>query len=126
MILYALIYFLNGISLAFFITAGMRMFFYARRTGSRPHLLFAICLGWMALIQVKEFFCNFIPFYNYEVLGPAFTFPDLFTLPLLSLFFFELVMPGRINLRYALRLLAPFALLGGTYLVGLRFFDRTI
>ena len=56
MILYALIYFLNGISLAFFITAGMRMFFYARRTGSRPHLLFAICLGWMALIQVKEFF----------------------------------------------------------------------
>ena len=126
MILYALIYFLNGISLAFFITAGMRMFFYARRTGSRPHLLFAICLGWMALIQVKEFFCNFIPFYNYEVLGPAFTFPDLFTLPLLSLFFFELVMPGRINLRYALRLLAPFALLGGTYLVGLLFFDRTI
>lgn len=128
MILYALIYFLNGISLAFFITAGMRMFFYARRTGSRPHLLFAICLGWMALIQVKEFFCNFIPFYNYnyEVLGPAFTFPDLFTLPLLSLFFFELVMPGRINLRYALRLLAPFALLGGTYLVGLFFFDRTI
>ena len=84
MILYALIYFLNGISLAFFITAGMRMFFYARRTGSRPHLLFAICLGWMALIQVKEFFCNFIPFYNYEVLGPAFTFPDLLTLPLLS------------------------------------------
>lgn len=126
MILYALIYFLNGISLAFFITAGMRMFFYARRTGSRPHLLFAICLGWMALIQVKEFFCNFIPFYNYEVLGPAFTFPDLFTLPLLSLFFFELVMPGRINLRYALRLLAPFALLGGTYLVGLLFFDRTV
>lgn len=126
MILYALIYFLNGISLAFFITAGMRMFFYARRTGSRPYLLFAICLGWMALIQVKEFFCNFIPFYNYEVLGPAFTFPDLFTLPLLSLFFFELVMPGRINLRYALRLLAPFALLGGTYLVGLLFFDRTI
>ena len=126
MILYALIYFLNGISLAFFITAGMRMFFYARRTGSRPHLLFAICLGWMALIQVKEFFCNFIPFYNYEVLGPAFTFPDLFTLPLLSLFFFELVMPGRINLRYALRLLAPFALLGSTYLVGLFFFDRTI
>lgn len=119
MILYALIYFLNGISLAFFITAGMRMFFYARRTGSRPHLLFAICLGWMALIQVKEFFCNFIPLYNYEVLGPAFTFPDLFTLPLLSLFFFELVMPGRITLRYAARLLAPFLLFGAIYVVGL-------
>lgn len=25
--------------------------------------------------------------YNYEILGPGFTFPDLFTLALLSLFF---------------------------------------
>lgn len=123
---YALTYFLNGASLMFFLAGCIRVAGYARRTNSKPHLLFAICMGWMALIQVKEFFCNFIPFYNYEVLGPAFTFPDLFTVPLLSLFFFELVMPGRIDLRYALRLLAPFLLLGGIYALTLCFQPRTV
>lgn len=49
----------------------------------------------MALIELKEFFLSHDAAYNYEILGPGFTFPDLFTLALLSLFFFELVMPGR-------------------------------
>lgn len=41
----------------------------------------------MALIELKEFFLSHDAAYNYEILGPGFTFPDLFTLALLSLFF---------------------------------------
>lgn len=62
-----------------------------------PIRLFAICLAWMVVIEAKEFFLSYDPAYQYEVLAPGYTFPDLFTLPLLSLFFFELVMPGRIT-----------------------------
>lgn len=126
MTLDALSYFFNGMSLAFFVIAAIHAALCARRSGSRPHYLFAVCLAWMALIEIKELFISFSPTYQYEVLGPGFTFPDLFTLPLLSLFFFELVMPGRITVRYAARLLAPFVLLAGAYCAGLAFQPREV
>ncbi len=100
-----LTYFLNGASLSFFAMGAFHMAIYARQSKSRPHYLFTICLIWMALIELKEFFLSHDAAYNYEILGPGFTFPDLFTLALLSLFFFELVMPGRITARYSLKLL---------------------
>uniref|UniRef100_UPI003FD8E4A6 hypothetical protein n=1 Tax=Alistipes putredinis TaxID=28117 RepID=UPI003FD8E4A6 len=56
------------------------MAIYARQSKSRPHYLFTICLIWMALIELKEFFLSHDAAYNYEILGPGFTFPDLFTL----------------------------------------------
>ncbi|WP_416990126.1 helix-turn-helix domain-containing protein [Alistipes putredinis] len=102
------------------------MAIYARQSKSRPHYLFTICLIWMALIELKEFFLSHDAAYNYEILGPGFTFPDLFTLALLSLFFFELVMPGRITARYGLKLLWPFILLGGAYWIGTAFEPRMI
>lgn len=110
-----LTYFLNGASLSFFAMGAFHMAIYARQSKSRPHYLFTICLIWMALIELKEFFLSHDAAYNYEILGPGFTFPDLFTLALLSLFFFELVMPGRITARYSLKLLSPFVLLGGAF-----------
>lgn len=90
-----LTYFLNGASLSFFAMGAFHMAIYARQ-GNQPHYLFTICLIWMALIELKSF-PEPRAAYNYEILGPGFTFPDLFTLALLSLFFFELVMPGRIG-----------------------------
>lgn len=119
-------YLLNGVSLAFFVMGAFHMAVYARQSKSRPHYLFTICLIWMALIELKEFFLSHDAAYNYEILGPGFTFPDLFTLPLLSLFFFELVMPGRITARYGLKLLWPFILLGGAYWIGTAFEPRMI
>lgn len=119
-------YLLNGVSLAFFAMGAFHMAVYARQSKSRPHYLFTICLIWMALIELKEFFLSHDAAYNYEILGPGFTFPDLFTLPLLSLFFFELVMPGRITARYGLKLLWPFILLGGAYWIGTAFEPRMI
>ena len=121
-----LTYFLNGASLSFFAMGAFHMAIYARQSKSRPHYLFTICLIWMALIELKEFFLSHDAAYNYEILGPGFTFPDLFTLPLLSLFFFELVMPGRITARYGLKLLWPFILLGGAYWIGTAFEPRMI
>lgn len=121
-----LTYFLNGASLSFFAMGAFHMAVYARQSKSRPHYLFTICLIWMALIELKEFFLSHDAAYNYEILGPGFTFPDLFTLPLLSLFFFELVMPGRITARYGLKLLWPFILLGGAYWIGTAFEPRMI
>ena len=120
-----LTYFLNGASLSFFAMGAFHMAIYARQSKSRPHYLFTICLIWMALIELKEFFLSHDAAYNYEILGPGFTFPDLFTLALLSLFFFELVMPGRITGRYALRLLTPFLLLAGAYAAGSLCMPRT-
>lgn len=121
-----LTYFLNGASLSFFAMGAFHMAIYARQSKSRPHYLFTICLIWMALIELKEFFLSHDAAYNYEILGPGFTFPDLFTLALLSLFFFELVMPGRITARYSLKLLSPFVLLGGAYWLGTAFEPRTV
>lgn len=121
-----LTYFLNGASLSFFAMGAFHMAIYARQSKSRPHYLFTICLIWMALIELKEFFLSHDAAYNYEILGPGFTFPDLFTLALLSLFFFELVMPGRITARYSLKLLSPFVLLGGAYWLGTAFEPRMI
>lgn len=121
-----LTYFLNGASLSFFAMGAFHMAIYARQSKSRPHYLFTICLIWMALIELKEFFLSHDAAYNYEILGPGFTFPDLFTLALLSLFFFELVMPGRITARYSLKLLSPFVLLGGAYWIGTAFEPRMI
>lgn len=121
-----LTYFLNGASLSFFAMGAFHMAIYARQSKSRPHYLFTICLIWMALIELKEFFLSHDAAYNYEILGPGFTFPDLFTLALLSLFFFELVMPGRITARYGLKLLWPFILLGGAYWIGTAFEPRMI
>lgn len=121
-----LTYFLNGASLAFFAMGAFHMAIYAQQSKSRPHYLFTVCLIWMALIEVKEFFLSQDPAYNYEILGPGFTLPDLFTLALLALFFFELVMPGRVTLKYSLKLLWPFLLLGAAYAVGLLFEPRTI
>lgn len=121
-----LIFFCNGAAFMFFLAALVHTSIRARKSGSRPHWLFALCLGWMALIEGKEFLLSLTPAYWCEVLGPGFTFPDLFTLPLLSLFFFELVMPGRITLRYALRLTAPFLLLAGAYAAGLAVFPHTV
>mgnify|MGYP000381790620 CR=1 FL=1 len=118
--------FLNGASLSFFAMGAFHMAIYARQSKSRPHYLFTICLIWMALIELKEFFLSHDAAYNYEILGPGFTFPDLFTLALLSLFFFELVMPGRITARYSLKLLSPFVLLGGAYWLGTAFEPRTV
>lgn len=120
-----LAYFLNGVSLMFFLMAAIRVTVYALQGASRPHRLFAICLAWMVVIEAKEFFLSYDPAYQYEVLAPGYTFPDLFTLPLLSLFFFELVMPGRITGRYALRLLTPFLLLAGAYAAGSLCMPRT-
>ena len=120
--LYDLTYFFNGVSLMFFLMAAVHMTVCARKSGSRPHGFFALCLFWMVLIEAKEFVISYDPAYDYEVLGPGYTVPDIFTLPLLSLFFFELVMPGRITVRYAVKLLAPFVLLGGAYLIGLSFY----
>ena len=119
-----LTYFLNGLSLMFFGMAAVHMYMLARKSGSHPHFLFALCLGWMAVIEAKEFFLSYAPGYYYEVLHPGYTLPDLFTLPLLSVFFFELVMPGRITSRYAARLLTPFIVLAGAYLIGLGFESR--
>ena len=121
-----LTYFLNGASLSFFAMGAFHMAIYARQSKSRPHYLFTICLIWMGLIELKEFFLSHDAAYNYEILGPGFTFPDLFTLALLSLFFFELVMPGRITARYSLKLLSPFVLLGGAYWLGTAFEPRTV
>ena len=121
-----LTYFLNGASLSFFAMGAFHMAIYARQSKSRPHYLFTICQIWMALIELKEFFLSHDAAYNYEILGPGFTFPDLFTLALLSLFFFELVMPGRITARYSLKLLSPFVLLGGAYWLGTAFEPRTV
>ena len=121
-----LTYFLNGASLSFFAMGAFHMAIYARQSKSRPHYLFTICLIWMALIELKEFFLSHDAAYNYEILGPGFTFPDLFTPALLSLFFFELVMPGRITARYSLKLLSPFVLLGGAYWLGTAFEPRTV
>ena len=121
--LYDLTYFFNGVSLMFFLMAAVHTTVCTRKSGSRPHRFFAVCLCWMVLIEAKEFFISYDPAYDYEVLGPGYTFPDVFTLPLLSLFFFELVMPGRVTRRYAVKLLAPFVVLGAAYLVGLAFYD---
>lgn len=121
--LYDLTYFFNGVSLMFFLMAAVHTTLCARKSGSRPHGFFAACLFWMVLIEAKEFVISYDPTYDYEILGPGYTLPDIFTLPLLSLFFFELVMPGRITLRYALKLLAPFLLLAGTYLAGLSLYN---
>lgn len=74
-----LTYFLNGASLSFFAMGAFHMAIYARQSKSRPHYLFTICLIWMALIELKEFFLSHDAAYNYEILGPGFTFPDLFT-----------------------------------------------
>ncbi len=112
MIIPKLTFFLNGAALMLFLIAAIQMFFRARKNRSRPHLLFAVCLSWMVMIEVKEVVLQSLYLsYNVEVLGPWFTLPDLFTLLLVALFFFELVMPGRVTLRYALRFIAPFALL---------------
>ena len=121
-----LTYFLNGASLSFFAMGAFHMAIYARQSKSRPHYIFTICLIWMALIELNEFFLRHDAAYYYEILGPGFTFPDLFTLALLSLFFFELVMPGRITARYSLKLLSPFVLLGGAYWLGTAFEPRTV
>lgn len=121
-----LTYFLNGASLLFFGMGATHMAIYARQSKSRPHYLFTICLIWMALIELKEFFLSHEATYNYEILGPGFTFPDLFTPALLVLFFFELVMPGRVTLKYSLKLLWPFLALGTAYAAGLLFEPRTV
>lgn len=73
-----LTYFLNGASLSFFAMGAFHMAIYARQSKSRPHYLFTICLIWMALIELKEFFLSHDAAYNYEILGPGFTFPDLY------------------------------------------------
>ncbi len=119
--LYDLAYFLNGVSLTFFLMAAIRVGSYAIQSASRPHYLFAVCLSWMTFVEGKEFFLSYNAAYVTEILAPGYTLPDLFTLPLLSLFFFELVMPGRISCRYALRLLGPFMVLAGTYAFGALF-----
>ncbi|WP_418983592.1 helix-turn-helix domain-containing protein [Alistipes sp.] len=121
-----LIYFFNGAACMFFLAAFCHMLLRARKTRSRPHRLFALCLGWMALIEVKELLLSLTPTYYCEVLGAGFTLPDLFTLPLLSLFFFELVMPGRVTVRYALRLVAPFVALAAAYAARLAFHPRPV
>ena len=72
-----LTYFLNGASLSFFAMGAFHMAIYARQSKSRPHYLFTICLIWMALIELKEFFLSHDAAYNYEILpglhlsGPA-------------------------------------------------------
>ena len=68
-----LTYFLNGASLSFFAMGAFHMAIYARQSKSRPHYLFTICLIWMALIELKEFFLSHDAAYNYEILGPGFT-----------------------------------------------------
>lgn len=115
----SLIFFINGALFTFFLITGIHTFFCARHTGSRPHYLFAVCLAWMMLIEFKEYLLSFMPSFHYEVVGAGFTIPDLFTLPLLSLFFFELVMPGRVNMRYSLKMLSPFIVMTAVYCVGL-------
>ncbi len=113
-----LIYFLIGASLMLFLVGLVQMFYRARKSHSRPHLIFGVCLCWMALIEVKEFFMNaFDVNYNEEILNPWFTFQDLFSLPLVSLFFFELTMPGRVTLRYALKILCPFVAIAAAWFV---------
>ena len=92
-----LTYFLNGASLSFFAMGAFHMAIYARQSKSRPHYLFTICLIWMALIELKEFFLSHDAAYKYENLGPGFTIPEQFTLALLSLLILELLIPRRIT-----------------------------
>ena len=66
-----LTYFLNGASLSFFAMGAFHMAIYARQSKSRPHYLFTICLIWMALIELKEFFLSHDAAYNYEILARA-------------------------------------------------------
>ncbi len=127
MILNKLTFFLNGASLMLFLIALTHIGVCAFKRQSRAHWFFAVCLAWMVLIEVKEVVLNSLyPAYNFEVLGPWFTLPDLFTLPIVSFFFFELVMPGRMTLRYTLKLLAPFILLGSCCIVAASLGERPV
>ena len=115
-------HYMHGMAQMFFLFATLLLYMTPRRT--RVLNLLMLCMGYWALLELKDFIVCY-PSHNANyVLDWRFVFFDLLSIPITSFYLLEQLFPGRMNGRRCLKLILPFVCMAVVYVVLLLFFPN--